>query len=85
MSIHADHSVQRILIRKVAENLATDILTVADAQKGGIECTRAQMMLEDDQGREKNMGGRNKASLIRTIEYHLAEVLDLNQRDPNGR
>jgi hypothetical protein len=63
------------LIPVIAQSLATDILTVADSESGGIECTRAQMMLKQPDGTERNMGGRCKDSLVRVIEYHLLEKL----------
>jgi hypothetical protein len=63
------------LIPVLAQSLATDILTVADRENGGIECTRAQMMLMQPDGKERNMGGRCKDSLVCVIEYHLREKL----------
>ncbi len=49
---------------QVAEDIATAILTT-QSSTGGTECTRAQMMLKDGDS-EKNMGGRNKNSIITT-------------------
>lgn len=64
-----------VIARDFAVKLATDILTVADNESGGIECTRAQMMLKQSDGTERNMGGRNKESLIQLIECHLMDRL----------
>jgi hypothetical protein len=52
---------------KLAENIATEILTIWK----GPECTRVQLMLEQPDGSERNMGGRNKDCLITTIEEVL--------------
>ena len=56
----------------LAEKIATEILTVS-AANGLIECTRVQLMLRQEDGTERNMGGRNKASLIEAIERNLRE------------
>ena len=54
----------------VAQRIAADILTVA-GRKGPVECTRAQMMLKQPDGSERDMGGRCKASIANTIDEHL--------------
>lgn len=65
-----------VIARDFAEKLAADILTVAASDVGGIECDRVQMMQKLNDGTERNMGGRNKASLIRLIECHVLDRLD---------
>jgi len=63
----------------VAEQIATDILTVdilTVFHPSGIECDRAQMMLRNPDGTERNMGGRNKSSIVNTILPHLERLLD---------
>jgi hypothetical protein len=60
----------------VAEQIATDILTVWSTNPGGVECTRMQAMLMQPDGTEKNMGGRCKESIIKTIIPHLERLLD---------
>lgn len=58
----------------LAENIATEILTV-NGNPHAIVCTRAQMMLEEDGGIEKNMGGRNKISIVTVIVENLSAAL----------
>jgi len=57
--------------RELAESIAAELLTSAV----GIEATRMQLMLMDSDGVERNMGGRNKESMIRVIESHLDAVV----------
>ena len=64
------------LCSTVAEQIASDILTVWSSDSSGIECDRAQMMLKQSDGKERNMGGRNKESIIKTILPHLERLLD---------
>lgn len=67
-----------------AEELATRLLTVM-GPLGGIECTRAQMMLKRDDGTEQNYGGRNKRSIMLEIDELLAEkgfLMPNAQADP---
>jgi hypothetical protein len=54
----------------LGQQIATAILTV-HGQDGGVECTRAQMMLKQTDGTEINMGGRCKASLAQCIAEEL--------------
>ena len=56
--------------RKLSELIATEILSVYD-RSGATECTRAQMMLARPDGTERNMGGRNKDSIIEAVDYIL--------------
>lgn len=56
----------------LARRIATAILTIYDTD-GGTECTRAQMMLKQSNGTERNMGGRNKASIVEEIDRLLVE------------
>jgi hypothetical protein len=69
-------SLLSVIAKDFAEKLASDILTVAASDVGGIECDRAQMMQKLNDGTERNMGGRNKASLIRLIECHILDRFD---------
>ena len=69
-------SLLSVIAKDFAEKLASDILTVAASDVGGIECDRAQMMQKLNDGTERNMGGRNKASLIRLIECHIRDRFD---------
>jgi hypothetical protein len=59
--------------QKLAEKIATEILTVWWGKKDKTECTRAQLMLKQPDGSEKNMGGRNKSSIIGVIVTVLDE------------
>jgi hypothetical protein len=59
-------------IWRLSQRIATSILTVWD-KDGGTECTRAQIMLKQPDGTEKNMGGRCKASLAQCIAEALEE------------
>ena len=60
---------------RIAIEIATAILTVNHTD-GPIECTRAQMMLrgrnENHRTTERNMGGRNKQSIVSEIDAVLA-------------
>ena len=62
-------------IDELANEIATDLLTVFDGQKG-VECTRMACMLSENGGNEIDMGGRNKDSMINVIREHLRRVLD---------
>lgn len=57
-------------IKALARSIARDILTVY-GEKGEIVCTRAQLMKGKYPAGEKNMGGRNAASIAWVIEYNL--------------
>ena len=58
----------------LAEKIATEILTVYLGADKYQECTRAQLMLRQADGTERNMGGRNKASLTTVILDCLAQT-----------
>jgi hypothetical protein len=65
-------------IDDLAEAIATDLLTVFDGESG-IECDRMACMLSKNGQcglNEKDMGGRNKGSMIKVITTHLRKVLD---------
>ena len=55
----------------MAKKIAEDILTTWPARAGTEECTRVQLMLKQPDGSERNMGGRNKTSLIECIAENL--------------
>jgi hypothetical protein len=54
--------------QELAEKIATEILKIWN----GPECTRAQLMLRQKDRPEKNMGGRNKSSIVGVV----VELLD---------
>lgn len=58
----------------LAEKIATALLT----PNGSKECHRMQLMERIDDGFERNMGGRNKQSMIDTISAVLADHELLN-------
>jgi len=58
-------------LRYLAEDIASDILTVAYTSDDDVECTRAQMMLVQSDGTERNMGGRCKESIVRVVLSRL--------------
>jgi hypothetical protein len=58
--------------QELAEKIATKILTVWSCRQG-TECTRAQLMLQQPDGSEKSMGGRNKSSIVGVILECLDE------------
>jgi hypothetical protein len=62
--------IERSSLQKLVNEIATDLLTIY-SNPDNIECTRAQMMLKQSDGSEKNMGGRNKNSIQQTIYSHL--------------
>lgn len=66
----------------VATQIATSILTVYAGTTDGIECHRAQMMLKQADGTEKNMGGRNKDSLVKEIMVHLQKLMESPEVEP---
>ena len=57
-------------LKELSMQIAADILR-ANAVPGGVECTRAQLMLATPYSGERNMGGRNKKSIAQTILPHL--------------
>jgi len=61
----------------LAEKIAAEILTIYGSSEGQFptqECTRAQLMLRQKDGSERNMGERNKASIIEVIKRNLRDA-----------
>ena len=50
----------------LAHEIATEILTTHGREP--LECTRAQMMFKQPDGTETEHGGRNKQSIVNTID-----------------
>jgi len=59
--------------KKLAEKIATKIMTVYGPGTEIHECTRAQLMLMQPNRTEKNMGGRNKRSIISVLLEYLPD------------
>lgn len=55
----------------LADAIATELLTVHLPRTEAVECTRAQMMLLQPDGTERDMGGRCKGSVRDVILRHL--------------
>lgn len=55
----------------LADAIATELLTVHLSRTEAVECTRAQMMLRQSDGTERDIGGRCKGSVRNVILRHL--------------
>ncbi len=58
-------------VHELAKKIATELLTMHGPTI--VECTRMQLMLVQNDGSERNMGGRNKTSITEVIERHIEE------------
>lgn len=63
------------LLHKIADHssLAEEIASALLTPHNDVECQRIKLMLKTEDGSERNMGGRNKASIIDVISEILAK------------
>ena len=60
-------------IHKLADVIATELLTVRHTGDREIECTRMACMSKDS-GKEVSLGGRNKQSMVQAIVEVLRDA-----------
>jgi hypothetical protein len=66
-------------INVLSRKIAKEILTVHCYGGSDIKCTRAQLMLRQVDGTEKNMGGRNEASIVTVIKENLLAAIEVKE------